>query len=91
MVMEYLEGVTLERWRQGLPVQARLAAKIIRQMAMAVDYAHHQGVVHRDLKPSNVMLIGESARVSRTDAEADIRLKVTDFGVAKFWIRKRRG
>ena len=83
LVMEYLEGVTLERWRQGLPVQARLAAKIIRQMAMAVDYAHHQGVVHRDLKPSNVMLIGESARVSRTDAEADIRLKVTDFGVAK--------
>lgn len=83
LVMEYLDGVTLERWRQGLPVQPRLAAKIVRQMALAIDYAHRQGVVHRDLKPSNVMLIGESAKVARTDADAEIRLKVTDFGVAR--------
>ena len=83
LIMEYLDGVTLERWRQGMPVNARLAARIIRQMAQSVDYAHRQGVVHRDLKPSNVMLIGESIQASRTDPEAEIRLKITDFGVAR--------
>jgi serine/threonine protein kinase len=84
LVMEFLDGITLERWRQGTPVTPRLAARIIQKLANAIDYAHQQRVVHRDLKPANIMLIGESANLARNDAEADLRLKITDFGIARF-------
>src|SRR5437867_2006155 len=46
--------------------------KIGRQVAEALEYAHNQNVIHRDLKPANILL---------TD---DGRVKITDFGIAKF-------
>jgi serine/threonine protein kinase len=70
LVMEYLEGETLEqRLRKGpLPIPEVL--EIGGQIAAGVDAAHRKSVVHRDLKPGNVML-------TRTGA------KVLDFGLAK--------
>jgi formylglycine-generating enzyme required for sulfatase activity len=58
IVLEYVEGQTLETLLQeGCPPPRRLAA-IIAQVADAVHHAHvHQtGLVHRDLKPSNILL-----------------------------------
>ena len=70
LVMEYLEGETLEaRLLKGaLPIEEALRIAI--QIAGALDAAHRKGVVHRDLKPGNVMLTRGGA-------------KLLDFGLAK--------
>jgi len=71
LVLELVEGPTLdERIKQGrLPADDAIA--IARQVAEALEYAHERGVVHRDLKPANVKL------------SPDGRVKVLDFGLAK--------
>ena len=70
LVMEYLEGESLEaRLRRGaLPIEEALRIAI--QIAGALDAAHRKGVLHRDLKPGNVMLTRGGA-------------KLLDFGLAK--------
>jgi tetratricopeptide (TPR) repeat protein len=54
-----------------LPFSPRAVARIGVQVAEALAYAHHQGVLHRDIKPSNLLLDGRGT------------VWVTDFGVAK--------
>ena len=56
LVMEYLEGETLEqRLRRGA-LSIEDALRIGRDIAEAVEAAHRRGIVHRDLKPGNVLL-----------------------------------
>jgi eukaryotic-like serine/threonine-protein kinase len=72
IVMELVEGKTL---RRVIDQRGRLsvgdAVDITSQVADALEHAHRQGLVHRDIKPANVLL------------QADGRVKVTDFGIAK--------
>jgi serine/threonine-protein kinase len=67
LVMELVEGRSLEGWRGPW----RDAARIIHDAALALDHAHHKGVLHRDLKPHN-LLVDSAGRV-----------KVADFGLAR--------
>jgi TolB-like protein/DNA-binding SARP family transcriptional activator/tetratricopeptide (TPR) repeat protein/tRNA A-37 threonylcarbamoyl transferase component Bud32 len=70
--MPFVDGQSLRsRLQTGhLPLPETLA--ILRDVAMALEYAHGQGVVHRDIKPDNVLL----SSGGRTAV-------VTDFGIAK--------
>jgi serine/threonine protein kinase len=71
IVMEYVEGTTLEQYTRHqnlLPVQK--IVEIVYKCARALDYAARQGVIHRDIKPANVLMTGES------------EIKISDFGAA---------
>ncbi|HEY0972060.1 MAG TPA: serine/threonine-protein kinase [Gemmatimonadales bacterium] len=58
--MPYLEGESLrERLLRG-PLPVHEALRIARELALALQHAHEQGVVHRDVKPGNIVLAGGS-------------------------------
>jgi predicted Ser/Thr protein kinase len=70
-VMEYVEGVPLDRYRivEKPPFEARLRMFI--EICGAVEFAHSQLVVHRDLKPGNILITPDGTP------------KLLDFGIAK--------
>jgi serine/threonine-protein kinase len=72
IVMELVDGEDLASIiRRSGALPPRQAARIVAQVARAIDVAHDRGVVHRDIKPGNIL-------VTR-----DGRVKVTDFGIAR--------
>jgi serine/threonine-protein kinase len=71
LVLELVEGPTLEDRIARGPIPLDEALPIARQIAEALEAAHEQGIVHRDLKPANIKL------------RPDGTVKVLDFGLAK--------
>lgn len=68
--MGYVEGGNLaERLRAG-PLPPAEAARLVRQVAEAIQHAHDRGVVHRDLKPHNILLAGTDDSGAPSDREA---------------------
>ena len=72
LVMEYLEGNTLDKLIPAGGMELKRALQYSIEIADALAKAHAAGIVHRDLKPSNVMVTVDGA------------VKVLDFGMAKF-------
>jgi len=71
-VMAFVDGETLaQRVRSRGPVSASDGARILREVAWALGYAHGQGVIHRDVKPDNILIEAGTGRAL-----------VADFGIA---------
>src|SRR2546425_4391510 len=71
IVMELVEGDTLEERLKRGPIPVDEALLITKQIAEALEAAHEKDIIHRDLKPANVKITPEG------------RVKVLDFGLAK--------
>ncbi len=70
LVVELIEGVSLDELLSRGPLPQTLAVSLTMQLLRGLAAAHEKGIIHRDLKPSNLRLTHESF------------LKILDFGIA---------
>lgn len=70
IVMEYIEGRTLDRFLAENPAPA-VRRRIFEELLSVVDYLHKRGIVHNDLKPENILI-----------SHNGDRLKLIDFGLS---------
>ena len=75
IVMEVLEGISLEERVEAGPVEPEEALQILQQIGRGLSHAHRSGLVHRDLKPGNVFLC--------RDEDGELLVKVLDFGLVR--------
>ncbi len=72
LVMEFIQGEDLKHHLDaGKRFSLEQSLAMMRELLSALEYAHRQSIVHRDVKPANLLI------------EADGRVKLTDFGVAR--------
>ena len=85
LVMDFIEGTTLESWASETKPKAIQAALMVAKLARAVGTAHAEGVIHRDIKPRNVMvdagtgepILMDFGLAKETTADFDITLTKT--------------
>jgi serine/threonine protein kinase len=71
IVMEYLEGTTLEQVLDTLVrLPAKTVVKYLRQICQGLGYAHRQNIVHQDIKPGNIFILPNDD------------VKIVDFGLS---------
>jgi len=84
IMMEFLEGQTVAERLRDIQLQARRpltvsgVLNLLAQLASAMAQAHDKNILHRDLKPENAVLVRDD------DVDGDERIKLLDFGLARF-------
>ncbi len=73
LVMEWLDGETLEDRLGRGPISMGASVQMIRRVGEALSAAHKRGVIHRDIKPANIFLPGKDMS----------KIKLLDFGIAR--------
>lgn len=76
VVMEFLEGQTLEQVVEGAPLPLEEFTTLVQDTLGGLGAAHARGMLHRDLKPSNIMLVWLPT--------CEMQFKLLDFGIAKY-------
>ncbi len=72
LVMEFVKGEDLKHYLDsGQRYSLEQSVRMMRDLLAALDYAHQSKIIHRDIKPANLLI------------EANGRVKLTDFGVAR--------
>ncbi len=71
LVLEFVEGETLDQLRAGRRLAEREVLELGAKIAEALAVAHREHIIHRDLKPANIMVLPTGA------------VKVLDFGIAR--------
>ncbi len=71
MIMEFVEGTTLEKLASQSQIPLNQVLEYSTQVLSALSYAHSRGVTHRDIKPANIMITSHGL------------VKLMDFGIAK--------
>ncbi len=74
LVMEYVEGVTLDILIKKGTFKLERATHILKQIGKGLQAIHAQGIIHRDLNPNNILIFGD---------EPQEQVKLIDFGLAK--------
>ncbi len=74
LAMRYVPGTNLRRVIDRGPMELPRIARIVTEIAEALDVAHERGLVHRDVKPANVLVAGEGENE---------HVYLTDFGLTK--------
>jgi WD40 repeat protein len=90
LALEYVEGGSLADRLDGSPWPMRQAARLVEQLAGAVQHAHQAGIIHRDLKPANILLSfsrdpqGSAGSALPCGSRLNEAVpQVSDFGLAK--------
>lgn len=71
IIMEWIDGITLEAMIRKGGIDGVLAKKIICEICDALEYIHRKQIIHRDLKPENIMITNNGQNV-----------KIIDFGLS---------
>jgi serine/threonine protein kinase len=77
MLMEFVEGVSVEKILDSGPLPVADAVTYTIQVLEALGYAHSRGIVHRDIKPPNIMVTPGGV------------VKLMDFGIAQMRTEKK--
>jgi serine/threonine-protein kinase len=77
LVMEYLDGVSLESiLASGRPMSLLEKLRVMTDVCNGLSYAHQRNIIHRDIKPGNIMVLNDGAT------------KIVDFGIARVGDRR---